>query len=105
MVTKIFGQSDDNIYTEGDYEGQYTHYGTDEQEHGILLVINDGSILEVKYGKGGLAIWGIQVIKKGNLFDRIEFCDNEDADIYSDIVFFKKGVTFIFACSIWEKIR
>ena len=105
LTTKIYGQSDDNIYTEGDYSGQYAYYGTDEQEHGILLVINDGTILEIKYGKGDLAIWGIQVIKKGILFDRIEYCDNEDANIYSDIVFLKEGIKFIYACSDWEKIK
>lgn len=105
METKIYGQSDDNIYLEGEYNGQYTYFGTDSTEKGILVIFNDGTILEIKYGKAELAIWGINIIRKGTLFDRIEYCDNEDADIYSDIAYFKKGISFVYGCSEWERIR
>ena len=105
METKVYGQSDDNIYLDGEYNGQYTYYGTYTAEKGILLIFNDGSILEIKYGKAELGIWGINIIRKGDLFDRIEYCNNEDADISSDIAYFKKGISFVYGCSRWERIR
>lgn len=103
--TKIYGQSDDNIYVDGEYSGQYTYFGTLDSDKGILLIVSDGTILEIKYGKLDLGIWGINIIKTGNLFDRIDYCTDEDAEIYSDIAHFKEGISFIYACSEWEIIK
>lgn len=100
--TRIYGQSDDNIYCDGEYEGQYSSY--DHAEDGILLVVSDGTLLEIKYGKGDLSIWGITVIKKGQLLLEIEICDDPSADIYSDVACFKPGIQYIYACSKWAKI-
>lgn len=37
-------------------------------------------------------IWGIDVVEEGKLFERKVECWDEDADLYSDIVFFKEGI-------------
>ena len=101
--TRVYGQSDDNVYAEGDIDGQYSCYGIDENP--AMLIASDGTLFMIKYGKADLAIWGITIIKKGTLFDRLEICGNDNADIYSDIIYFKNGLRFIYACSEWEKIQ
>ncbi len=101
--TRVFGQSDDNIYSEGEVDGQYTSYALDTDP--TMLIASDGTIFTIVYGKGDLGIWAIIVIKKGSLFDKFVICTDEDADIYSDIIYFKKGIKFIYACSEWEKIQ
>jgi len=102
-MTKIYGQSDDNIYFEGDIDGQLDCcYGTDDREKGILITCSDGTIFEVKYCKNVPGVWGIIVLNKGILFDRIEPCTDPNADIYSDIVYMKDGVkSAYFATRNW----
>lgn len=104
MSTKIFGVSDDLIEFEGDLDGEVSYYSNKDSKQGLLITIDDGTILEINYGKGGSSIWGIFVIKKGNLFDKLELCDDEDAEIYSDIVFMKDGCKTAYASSEWEKV-
>lgn len=94
--TKIYGASDDLIEFEGDICGEISHYGSDDDPRGVLIICSDGTLLEVKYGKGGRGIWCINVLKPGELFDLIEFCHNEDAEIHSDIVYFKPGMKFMY---------
>ena len=86
--TKVYGCSDDLIELDGDiYDEVDCWNGTAE------LRFNDGTLLCIKYGKddhGG--VWDIQVIEKGSLFDRKEECTDEDADVYSDVVYFNEGL-------------
>lgn len=107
MASKIYGASDDLIEFEGDICGEVGCYGTDEREHGVLLVFDDGTILEAKYGKGGMAIWEIKLIKAGVLIEKIEPCTDEDeeADINSDIAYFKDGLKWAYAAKEWERVK
>ncbi len=104
--TKIYGQSDDNVYFEGDVRAQYSQYGTDDKDTGILIVCSDGTILEAKYGKNDSGIWEIKLRHKGSLFDKIDQCTDEEADPYSDVAHFKPGLKWAYACSAenWEKV-
>lgn len=105
MATKIYGCSDDLVEIVGDISDEIGCHGTDDKERGVLLVGNDGTALEVKYGKGGMGIWKITLLKRGELFDRIEQCTDEDADPYSDVVYFKDGLKSLFAATEWQYIR
>jgi len=105
MTTKIYGASDDLIEFDGDVNGEVGNYGTDEQEIGELVICSDGTLLEVKYGKGDMGVWGITLIKEGELFDKIEACSDEDADPYSDIAYFNDGLKWAYAASVWEKVK
>jgi len=87
MSTKVYGQSDDNIYIEGDISDQLSAFDST-----VEISFNDGTILSVSYGKKDAGIWQIVVLEYGNLFDRFEECNDENADIYSDIVYFKDGL-------------
>ena len=105
MGTRIYGSSDDNIYADGDYRGQFSKFGTEDADKGVLVLLSDGSILEIKYGKLGMSIWGIKVFKKGDLFSRLDICTNEDDETYSDIAHFNEGITWIYVCSEWCKLE
>ena len=105
MATKVYGQSDDNIYFEGDVRGQVSQYGTDEQETGIMLIFSDGTILEVKYGKLDQGIWEVLLRVKGTLFDRIDVCMSPDEDPYSDVAHFADGLKWAYAATEWEQVK
>lgn len=105
MATEVYGASDDLIEFEGDFEGEVGCYGTDDRDRGVLVMMSDGTVLEVKYGKNGDAIWEVKVLKKGSLFDRVELCDSEDADPYSDVAHFKDGIKWAYAAtSDWDQV-
>jgi hypothetical protein len=92
MTTKVYGCSDDLVEIEGELSGEVGCYGTDDDEDlGVLIAFDDATVLAVKYGKNNDAIWGIRVLNKGEMFERIEHCDNSEADPYSDVVWFKDG--------------
>ena len=96
MTTKIYGTSDDLIEFEGDIYDEIGAY--EAQDKGILL--SDGTVLECSYPKTpDLGVWGFKLIRAGSLFDRIEECNDEDAEVYSDVVYFKEGLT-----DFWEII-
>ena len=104
MGTKIYGESDDLIEARGDVRGEVGCYGTDDREHGVLLMFSDGTLLEVKYGKADMGIWGVTLIKAGELFEKIDQCNDEDADPYSDIAYFKDGLKWAYAAKDWQKV-
>ena len=105
MATKVYGASDDLIEFDGDVSGEIGNYGTDDREHGELVILSDGTLLEVKYGKADMAIWGIIVINQGTLFDHLKACNDEDANPYSDIAYFKDGLKWAYGASDWEKVH
>jgi hypothetical protein len=104
-MTKVYGCSDDLVEFEGDVRGEVDCFGTDERDHGVLLVFSDGSLLEIKYGKGGDAVWGIQILRTGDLFDRVENCENPEAPIYSDVAFFKSGLKWCKYATEWGAVK
>lgn len=103
--TKVYGQSDDLVEFEGDVYGEVGCYGTDDREEGVLLICSDGTLLEIKYGKADMAIWGITILNKGNLFTELETCLDENKNPSSDIAHFKEGLKWAYASTEWEKVR
>lgn len=103
MTTKVYGSSDDLIEFEGDIHGEVGFFS---EEEGCLLVFDDGTALVAQYGKpGGLAIWSITVLVKGPLFDRIDVCETETEDNYSDVAVLKDGAKLAFAAQRWERVK
>lgn len=103
-MTKIYGASDDLVEFDGDFSGEVGCYGTDDQERGVLVVVSDGTILEVKYGKGGDGIWEVKLLKQGTLFDKMDLCTDEDAYQHSDVAYFREGVKWAYAATEWDKV-
>lgn len=91
-MTTVYGASDDLIEFEGDIYEEIAG-----SEDPTFLMFGDGTILKIWYGKDIFAIWSINVINKGSLFDKIEYCNDENADIYSDIVTFKDGLKSVYS--------
>jgi hypothetical protein len=105
MTTRIYGRSDDLVEFDGDFTGEVGCYGTDDSEHGVLVVVSDGTLLEVKYGKNDDAIWEVKLVKSGALFERIDQCSDSEADPSSDVAHFRDGVKWAYAAKEWEKVR
>ena len=106
MTTKVYGCSDDLVEIDGDVHGEVGSFGTDDREQGVLLMFSDSTVLEVKYGKNNESIWEVKLLKQGSLFERIDQCADPDADPYSDVAHFKKGLTWAYAArGEWEKVR
>lgn len=100
MATELYGASDDLIELEGDISEELS--GGDKS---ALLIFSDGTVLTIKYGKEHLAIWAITLIKQGDLFGRIDFCSDEDAERYSDTAHFKDGLDGVYFIREWRHIR
>lgn len=91
--------SDDLILIKGDISGEIDCYGSNG-----LITGSDGTIIEIVYCKNIIGIWNVNVIKRGKFFDKIEICTNENAKIYSDIVYFKDGLEKLFFTTEWSTV-
>ena len=106
MPTKIYGASDDLIEFEGDIHGEVGACGAgDDEDPGVLIVINDGTVLTAKYGKPAGGIWALGLVTAGPLFDHIDLCVSEEAELYSDIAYLRDGAKTAFAASKWERVK
>ena len=107
MSTKVYGASDDLIEFEGELHGEVGAYGAgDDDKLGVLVAFSDGTVLAVRYGKpsaGG--VWAIDVLRRGDLFDRLDVCEDENATPYSDVAHFKDGKLKAWAGSDAEVVR
>lgn len=101
MATKIYGASDDLVEIEGDVSGEVGCYNKN-----VILACDDGTVLLTHYGKPGFGgVWGIVVLRRGDLFDRVDVCTSEDADPYSDVVWFRDGLRWVRAGMGGEEVR
>ena len=106
MTTKVYGASDDLVEFDGDVYGEVGCYGTDDRERGVLCVFSDGTLLEVKYCGRVSGVWEVKCLRAGELFDRIDQCDDEDANPYSDVAHFKPGLKYAYAATQhWEQVH
>jgi len=105
-MTRIYGASDDLIEFAGDVSGEVGYYSPDDDDkQGCLIVCSDGTVLAASYGKPHGGIWAMRLLNKGTLFDRIDICEDESAQTYSDEVFFRDGLKWAYAAKRWEKVR
>ena len=106
MTTKIYGTSDDLIEIEGDVDGEVGCYGAQEEgQPGVLLICSDGTLLTVKYGRGGLGVWDLTVIQEGALYSSTDICNDEDAQPYSDVVHFRDGLKWVIQAMDWKRVK
>lgn len=81
-MVRVFGASDDLVEIEG------SNYPDNEigcYDGTVKLEFSDGTVVRFGYGKNGLGIWWCEVEKKGTALYRLTECNDEDADIYSDV--------------------
>lgn len=94
--TRIYGASDDLIEVEGGLNAEHGEFNTSIEDP-CAVFLSDGTVLSVVYAPSDKAIWKIEVKERGNLFDRIEPCTDEDADPHSDVVWMRPGVRWAYA--------
>lgn len=80
-MVKIYGASDDLVEIEGSVIEQ--EIGCYDQDVRIRFL--DGTIIRVGYPKEDMAVWWIEVEADGTAPHTLTICDDEDADIYSDV--------------------
>lgn len=79
-MIKVYGCSDDLVEIEGDIEDEIGCYDRD-----VRIDFRDGTKILVGYGKPGLGVWRIEVERQGTAPHKLTVCEDEDAEIYSDI--------------------
>ncbi len=95
-MLKIYGRSDDLIEVEGYINEEYGCYGTDKEDRkGVLIVASDGTVAEIKYGKLGQGIWGIQMHATGSCFAKLDLCIDARANPYSDVLHLDDDVKWV----------
>ena len=81
-MMKIYGHSDDLVEIEG------SRYNEDEIccfDHDVIIEFYDGTVIRIGYNKPNLAIWYINIEKQGAALHRLIVCNDEEADLYSDV--------------------
>ena len=90
-MIKVLGRSDDLVEFYGDIGDFEDEIGLYE---GILRIeFDDGTIADIQYGDAG--IWKIELLSAGNGVESFVECENEDADIYSDVLIMKNDVKLL----------
>lgn len=81
-MIKVYGCSDDLVEVDGaDYP--YDEIGCYDMD--VILWFDDGTTIKIGYPKKDVAVWWIKVLKQGTGEQTLTICEDEDANIYSDI--------------------
>lgn len=81
-LIKIYGCGDDLVEIEN------SEYETDEigcYDSDVRIRFVDGTVIRIGYPKKTLAVWWIEVEKRGTAKSSLKICEDEDADMYSDV--------------------
>ena len=81
FIVRVFGYSDDLVDIEG---SSYPEYEIDCFDRDVRLWFDDGTVIRVSYGQAG--IWKIKVENQGDAPQKLTVCEDEDADLYSDVL-------------------
>lgn len=81
-MIKVYGCSDDLVEIEGSV---YKEYEIGCYYKDVRIRFIEGTVIRVGYPKKDIAVWFIEVEKKGTAKQFLEICEDEDADIYSDV--------------------
>lgn len=96
-MTRVYGCSDDLVEIE-DAPYPYDEVGCYDSD--VRIWFDDGTIIRVGYGKPNLAVWFVKVEKMGLSNSELFVCEDENADIYSDI--FEIDANFV-KCEVIHK--
>ena len=80
-MVQVYGASDDLVEITGSkYEDEIGCFDRD-----VRIYFTDGTIIRIGYPKGGIGVWRIEVEQQGDAPQSLTLCDDEDAEIYSDV--------------------
>lgn len=83
-MVKVYGASDDLVEIEG------SSYREDEIgcfDSDVRIRFTDGTVIRVGYPKENLAIWWIEIEKRGSAHFELHICRDEEANPYSDVFY------------------
>lgn len=81
-MVKVYGRSDDLVEIEG------SKYREDEIgcfERDVRIWFEDGTVIRVGYPKKDFAVWWVEIECAGSADTKLQHCNDEEAEIYSDI--------------------
>lgn len=81
-MVKVYGYSDDLVEIDG---APYPYDEVGCYDRDVRIWFDDGTVIRVGYGKQELAVWYIEVEEKGTAKSELQICEDEEAEIYSDI--------------------
>lgn len=81
-MVRVYGCSDDLVEIEG---AKYPDDEIDCFDRDVLIGFKDGTEIRVGYPKENMAVWWIEIEKTGGAAYAMNRCDDEDAEIYSDV--------------------
>lgn len=81
-MVRVYGMSDDLVEIEV-AEYPYDEVGCFDSD--VRIWFDDGTVIRVGYGKQNLGVWFIEVEEEGSANNELFICEDEDAEIYSDI--------------------
>ena len=81
-MIRVYGASDDLVEIEG---SQYEAAEIGCYNGAVQIGFVDGTQILLTYGKCDLAIWKIEVLVQGARPYELTLCNDEGAEIYSDI--------------------
>ena len=81
-MVRVYGMSDDLVEIEG-AEYPYDEVGCFDSD--VRIWFDDGTVIRVGYSKPNLGVWFIEVEEEGSANSELFICEDENADIYSDI--------------------
>ena len=81
-MIRIYGASDDLVEIEG---SQYKEDEIGCFDRDVRIWFEDGTVIRVGYPKKDLAVWWVEIECAGFVEKKIQYCNDEEADIYSDI--------------------
>ena len=80
-MVRIYGASDDLVEIEN---SKYKENEIGCYNSSVRIWFKDGTIILVGYPKPDMGVWWIKIEKAGTATFIIDYCENEDAMIYSD---------------------
>lgn len=81
-MVKVYGASDDLVEIEG---SSFSDNEIDCIDADVRISFDDGTIIRIGYPKVIGAIWWIEVERQGSAESKLTVCEDENAEIYSDI--------------------
>lgn len=81
-MIKVYGYSDDLVEVEG-VRYPFNEIGCFEKD--VRIRFMDGTVIRVGYPKADCACWWIEVEEKGTAKQSLTVCNDDEAEIYSDV--------------------
>ena len=83
-MSKVYGASDDIVVIE-DTDGHRHEIDRHDRVQAVVIGFEDDTVIRIGYGKGNKGIWWIEIVNSGCASYRMTECDDENAEIYSDV--------------------